>query len=336
MSSTRLINTSNFSQILRAKLIKTEEKKLFITNFKNSIQESDLTSPANCNGFGRIRHFRRLETKTWMPDNLPIEPSRKALGLKEQAMMPAQVFQLGACNWRCWYCFVDFSLLSANERHGDWLTTDEIVELYKKEVTRPIIIDLSGGQPDLTPEWVPWMMESLKKFELDNTTYLWSDDNLSSDYFWKFLTKNDHETIAGYKNYGRVGCFKGFDDVSFSFNTLATPDLFNQQFDLMKRFVTFGLDIYGYAIFTTPNRTDLKHKVAIFVDRLQAIHGNFPLRIVPLEIKEYKANINRIKKIPAEVMESQYYVLEAWQTELLKRYTSKDLSKNMANVRIHN
>jgi len=50
------------------------------------------------------------------------------------------------------------------------------------------MIDLSGGQPDLTPEWIPWMMEELNNRGLTDKVYLWSDDNLSNDYFWKYLS----------------------------------------------------------------------------------------------------------------------------------------------------
>jgi len=33
------------------------------------------------------------------------------------------------------------------------------------------MIDLSGGQPDLTPEWIPWMMECLSDKGLNKKVY---------------------------------------------------------------------------------------------------------------------------------------------------------------------
>ena len=89
------------------------------------------------------------------------------------------------------------------------------------------MIDLTGGQPDLTPEWVPWMIEELRRRELTNKVYLWSDDNLSNDYFWRYLTDDQRAAIKGYRNYGRVACFKGIDRGSFAFNTGADPALFD-------------------------------------------------------------------------------------------------------------
>ncbi|MES1181707.1 MAG: hypothetical protein ABUL44_02835, partial [Flavobacterium sp.] len=52
------IDTKNFSQHLRSKAIDRENKKILITNFSGSDQEKDLSEPSNCNGFGRIRHFK--------------------------------------------------------------------------------------------------------------------------------------------------------------------------------------------------------------------------------------------------------------------------------------
>ena len=83
------------------------------------------------------------------------------------------------------------------------------------------MIDLTGGQPDLVPEWVPWMMRALQESGFEDRVYLWSDDNLSNDYFWRFLSPADQELVATWPMYGRVCCFKGYDPTSFAFNTAA-------------------------------------------------------------------------------------------------------------------
>src|SRR5688572_18884496 len=84
-----------------------------------------------------------------------------------------------------------------------------------------------------------------KNLSLEEKIYLWSDDNLSNDYFWQFLMPEDIELIGTYRNYGKVCCFKGFDSASFSFNTKAAPELFDQQFRLFKRYLGLGIDIYA-------------------------------------------------------------------------------------------
>ena len=284
--------------------------------------------PPNCAGFGRVRHFYRYT------NSLPIDPAQKALGVGKTDLLRAQVFQLSACNWRCWYCFVDFPLLSADPNHASWLTTDELVKLYADQHDRPQVIDLTGGQPDLAPEWIPWMMRSLKGFGLDKSTYLWSDDNLSTDFFWRYLNEDDLELISSYHNYGRVGCFKGFDEVSFSYNTSAAPELFDQQFILIKRLVYLGLDQYCYTTFTTPDIHIIKDKMARFVDRLQNIDPMLPLKTIPLEVKGFYANSKRLAKTPSDIIENQYVAIDAWREELDRRYNNEQLSMNIADVRL--
>ena len=126
-----------------------------------------------------------METPSPLPANpLPMLPAAHRLGASLERVSNAQVFQNASCNWRCWYCFVPFNLLAANEAHAAWLTPDQLVGLYLAEDERPRVIDCSGGQPDLIPEWVPGIMEALTARGLANQVYLWSDDNLSNDYFW--------------------------------------------------------------------------------------------------------------------------------------------------------
>src|ERR1035437_1378640 len=123
---------------------------------------------------------RPQPTSPVCPTNpLPIAPACKALGLDPPSVMTAQVFQNAACAWRCWFCFVPYNLLSADPKRGEWLTAEDLVQLYRKEPECPFVIDLSGGSPDLVPEWTPWMMRALADAGLDSSTYLWTDDNLS-------------------------------------------------------------------------------------------------------------------------------------------------------------
>jgi uncharacterized Fe-S cluster-containing radical SAM superfamily protein len=246
--------------------------------------------------------------------------------------MNAQVFQNAACNWRCWYCFVPFKLLSASEEQAGWLTADEMVQLYMRESVRPVIIDCSGGQPDLVPEWVPWMMRALRANSLSGSVYLWSDDNLSNGYFWRFATKEDRALVSSYALYGRVCCFKGFNTESFTFNTRAEPDLFNRQFVLFSQLLSLDIDLYAYATFTTPNDTHLARDMVDFVDRLQAIHANLPLRLVPLRIETFGVVQSRVQPIHERALAIQEHAVLAWNAELVKRFTRKECGVPMPLV----
>jgi uncharacterized Fe-S cluster-containing radical SAM superfamily protein len=231
------IPTDEYSADLRTRAIRPETQQILISRIAGSDQELDLSEPPNCDGYGRVRHFRLTTTPPWPTNQLPIAPASHALGIPTADVMTAQVFQNAACNWRCWYCFVPFSMLSAKTSNSAWLSAAEMIDLYLAEAEdhRPLVIDCSGGQPDLVPEWVPWMLRELRKRGLGESVYLWSDDNLSNDYFWRYVSPPDRQLLASSSHYGRVCCFKGFDEASFAFNTKAAPSLFTRQFEPRKQ-----------------------------------------------------------------------------------------------------
>ena len=328
----KLIDTKKWSAQWRRAGIDVENERVLVTDFRDTQQEADLSEPPNCEGFGRIRHFRRATSPGWPPNPLPIEPASRFLGLPAEDVLNAQVFQNAVCNWRCWYCFVPFELLSANPRHSAWLTASELLDLHFAQPSPPKVIDLSGGQPDLTPEWVPWMIRELQSRGVEQELYLWSDDNLSTDYFWAYLTSSDIDLISGAKNYGRVCCFKGYDERSFSFNTLADGSLFSQQFELMRRFVDLGLDVYAYVTLTSPYSDDIAQHMRSFVDSLQAIHENLPLRTVPLEIQLFSPMHPRITQEHQKAIRIQKLAIDAWNREIDDRYSSEKKSLSITDV----
>ena len=334
------IDTEVVSKRLRDKAINLNEKSVSITNFLNSEQKKDIKENPNCEGFGRIRHFKYQNSANWPKNPLPILPAIKALNGNPSQEIKAQVFQNSICNWRCWYCFVDFKLLNGNPNHSSFKTCEELLDLLVKEPNYPKIIDLTGGQPDLTPEWVPWMMDALIDRGLENEFYLWSDDNLSNDYFWRYLSADQIQKIQKYEKYGRVCCFKGIDKNSFALNTKANPDLFDYQFDLVKRLIPLNLDLYFYITLTTSVETDLHQSVPKFFDKIQSIHKNLPLRIVPLEIKEFTPVLNRFNKTKSDLnllkshIESQNLAIELWGHEMTKRFSAEELLLPITNVKI--
>jgi uncharacterized Fe-S cluster-containing radical SAM superfamily protein len=315
------INTDEFSQQLRVKSIDLAAERLLVTNLKGTAQEQDLSEPPNCDGYGRIRHFRRRGAAGWPENPLPIDPAAHKLGLPRDDVILAQVFQNASCNWRCWYCFVPFDLLKANADHSGWLSAAELLDLYQKDQSPPRVIDLSGGQPDLTPEWVPWMMRELSRRGLQDSVYLWSDDNLSNDYFWRFLSDDDIATVTAYRNYGKVCCFKGFDPTSFAFNTMAAPELFERQLELFRRYLELGIDIYAYATFTTPVSDNIPVQMSRFVDALQAICPNLPLRVVPLEIREFAPVKSRLSDQHLDAIKFQWLAIDSWKSEIERRFS---------------
>jgi uncharacterized Fe-S cluster-containing radical SAM superfamily protein len=329
-----IIDSEGLAQQLRVRSIRPESREILMSRLEGSDQEQDLTEPPNCNGFGRLRHFKMSTPPPWPANQLPILPAAHSLGVPPEQVSLAQVFQNASCNWRCWYCYVPFNLLAANPEHSGWLTPADMVGLYANEPARPLVIDCSGGQPDLVPEWIPWMMEALRARGLTEDVYLWSDDNLSNDYFWRYLTSEQRATLSGYQHYGRVGCFKGFNSSSFSFNTKADPTLFDGQFDLFRRLLTLGIDLYAYATFTAPDDSRLVADMASFVDRLQEIHPNLPLRLVPLRIKSFGVVESRVGQSKNVAIEIQEDAVRAWNDQLSSRFSIDERAVPMPLVSV--
>lgn len=332
----RFINTIKYSNYLRRKGLNKEKNQFLITNFIDTLQYNDLTKKPNCSGFGRIHHFRRKAFSDWPMNPLPIDPACAALNLPKVDVLEVQLFQIAICSWRCWYCFVDNKLLCGDTRYSKYLSIEELIELYNAEANPPCVIDLSGGQPDLVPEWTYHFVKALEQKRNDKKIYLWSDDNLSNDFIWKYLTKEQVDYLSKASNYGRVGCFKGFDDYSFSFNTKADPSLFKKQFKIMKRLVDSKFDIYGYVTLTTNRTNDLYKNVKIFIDRLQnEIDPIFPLRIIPLKILNFTPTAHRITDEQKIALEVQYDVMKCWLEELNKRYSQKEINQPIYSNTFH-
>lgn len=314
------IDTEVLSKKYREVAIDLRNKSILITNYSGSEQEKDFSEPANCEGFGRIRHFKLRANEGWPNNPLPIIPAAKALGLEFLNEIRAQVFQNSVCNWRCWYCFVDFKLLNGDKRFSKYITCYDLLEMYTKQDNRPPMIDLSGGQPDLTPEWVPWMIDAIKERGLEDEVFLWSDDNLSNDYFWRFLSTKQIDTILSYRMYSRVCCFKGIDEKSFQINTKAHPDLFYNQINLFGKLFALGIDIYGYITLTAPTNTSFCSVIPRLLDEIQKIHPNLPLRIIPLKILEFTPAKGRMSDLEKDCIIGQNTAIEIWQYELEKRF----------------
>ena len=326
--------TDSYSATLRSRAWRAGTRELLVARIAGSAQEDDLSTPPNCRGLGRRRHFRRETSPGWPSNSLPIDPASRYLQLESDSLLVAQVFQNLACNWRCWYCYVPFNLLGGNPRLGEFVTADALVDLLLAEKEPSHVIDISGGQPDLVPEWTLDTLKALEVRGLDASIYVWSDDNLSTDGLWCHLSASEIRWMASRPNHGRVGCFKGFDASSFSFNTGAEPELFGRQFELFDRLRKTGFDIYGYITLTTPNSESIERGIPILVDRLQSIHSNLPLRIVPLEIGVFGPVEARLNESRNQALDNQHMAIAAWKRELEIRFTPEQLEMGICDVDI--
>jgi len=315
----------------RENYIDLQTKKILIAQISGSTQECDLTKKPNCDGFGRIRHFRRY-VDNWVDDTLPIDPAAKALGLPNQLPeINAQVFQNAFCNMSCWYCFVPDELKNAST--GAWFSADGLIDKFVNEKEQSKVIDISGGNPELIPEFIKWTMEVLLKKGLQDKFYLWSDDTLSTDIMKEKLSAKEIKYMASYPNYGKVCCFKGFDKQSHIFNSGSSADNYDKQFARLRYYIKAGFDTYGYITLTTDSMVGITKRIKSFFDRLQKdVHENFPLRIVPLKIFNFTPTSGRMQTLHSQSIENQKKVLDVWQEVLNKKFDNSQLNQNIADV----
>lgn len=322
----------------RSTFIDIKNEKILLAKIAGSEQEQDLSEKPTCNGYARIHHFKRL-IKDWINDPLPIEPANRYFQRPDnEPQINVQVFQLPICNMNCWYCFVPDNLKNLSDKNSKWFSMKELVDLLENNCTDKTVIDLSGGNPELTPEWPLWLARELKRRNLDEKYYIWSDDTLSTENMFSYLTDKEIKELASYKNYGKVCCFKGFDAESYEYNCKLSKEVFATSFKILKKYIDYGFDVYGYITLTTNNVANIESKIASFMDKVQKeVSYCFPLRIVPLKIFQFTPTKSRmIKNIDSKkiAIENQNIVIKAWVKELNKRFDKKEISQNICDVRI--
>ncbi len=329
------MNFDNYFQTCRNSVYRSDTKEFLLSRFLLSDQEKDLSVPPNCEGYGRVRHFKRFIAENWGLDPLPIDPAIKALKLPDTDLIEAQVFQIASCNVNCWYCFVPDALKHANETTSKWFSASEMIELFCKDNNCIKVIDLSGGNPELVPEWILETMKALIKKNLQDKVYLWSDDTLTTDYTFKYLKKDEINFFKSYKNYGKVCCFKGFDAHSFSFNTKLPMELFYLQFENFAKYLELGLDLYAYVTFTTDNAEYLDDKIGAFIDKLIKCHPLLPLRTVPLKISIFTPVKARLTPQHEISLNNQQLVHNEWKKQLKMRYSAVQLNTRIPDVSLY-
>jgi hypothetical protein len=117
-----------------------------------------------------------------------------------------------------------------------------------------------------------------------------------------------------------MGCFKGFDEESFSFTTLAPEERFETQFEIAGRIMAAGFRFYAYATFTTRDTNRLHERMRRFIDRLQTVHHRLPLLTTPLAIKPFSAMTPRLNDERRKSLEHQITAFQVWDEELQKRF----------------
>lgn len=102
----------------------------------------------------------------------------------------------------------------------------------------------------------------------------------------------------------------------------------------MRRYLETGIDLYAYATFTALVADGIEDAMKRFVDRLQSLHPNLPLRTVPLKIGAFGVVKKRLAVNDERyaAVEHQKRAIEAWKTELDARFSSEERSNPIVDV----
>jgi len=98
------------------------------------------------------------------------------------------------------------------------------------------------------------------------------------------------------------------------------------QFNIHRRFIETGVDFYTYLVPTTSTARNLEAKIACFMSHLQETAGRYaPLKLSVIEIRDYGPTKMRLTPKRERALKLQYKVMEAWEKELRRRFSWREL-----------
>ena len=288
----------------------------------------------NCDEFGMIRIFQRNKFNDWNADPIPMDIISSKMKTKKLDKIPVQMFEVAKCNLHCWWCYLPKQLRNITEEYTKWFSVSELFNLFERENNDVKVIYLSGGNPELVPEFVYSFMKELDKRKRSQEIFLWSDDVLTTDFLIEKMSKEQINYMTKYKNYAKICCLKGFDNESFEYNTGMDKKEFDNQIKRLKICIDIGFDVYGYIILVCKDLNDIESKIKKTMDKLQEISYFLPLRIIPIKIEKFSAVIERLNEEREQSILNQYQVLQIWNNELYNRFTKTELECNIADLKL--
>ncbi|MBN2203293.1 MAG: radical SAM protein [Candidatus Aenigmarchaeota archaeon] len=240
----------------------------------------------------------------------------------------AFTIQLSGCNYNCNYCFVPPETNACNPNFSKYFSVKEIVDYFLKareDFNEPInVVRVTGGENMIVPEFVIELYNELEKID---GTYLWIDTNLSATKHMENV-ENELKDVLKRRNVGVTGCFKGTCKEDFSLITGAQQSFFDDQFKAAKLFLDWKTDLYVYLPALVYGNS-VEQKIDGFVNMLQALNKNLPLRVEMLIIHEYPAakrnmELKSKEKRPIPLTD-QRKVFDSWYNKILPKYYSKEM-----------
>ena len=353
------------AEAIRPRMIDLVNKKVLIASFEDTSQLKDIPQTQRMGDHFRVKIYTKRKEIEQGLDNFRREPAAIAA---ERLGEPPSYFskedkrnwqgpriaecnavflgQINGCNLRCWQCYVDDRNNSANPEYGKFFSAEEILIQFLIESRKAQfltdsdrklnILRISGGDPFLVPEIIVWMIEAVQNFGLEDFIYLWVDTNLTvGDFYWKYLSDEQRTKIRNFKNIGFMGCYKGYDEESFTKTCGAAPKFLQEQFKTHRRLIEEGLDVYTYLYPLTYSEPYLREKIIGFMNKLQKeINKYAPLRLTTPCVKKYSPTEMRLTPERERALVLQYPAIEIWKQEIERRFGEKaNLAPHEISVR---
>lgn len=307
---------------MRNRIYRKTDGAVLFANLLGTKEAEDAYHKINLGGFGRIRSFQNFQ----MHIDTGLVVQRKFVRLnsdgKKSSNYSSQVFQVGGCPLRCRYCFVDSKNLNGTNPNSRFFLPADIVQMFLTVWPDIRNLDISGGSPDLCPEFVFELLREIELSGLYGKITVWVESNLDMLYYSR-LPKEMIRYIAAFPNLRFLCSIKGWDNASVRFNTRYLTS-FDKQIEGLKFLNLWHIPLSLYLTFIGDRIPELDDIINLY-SVLNEIHNEIPERCIPLYIKRFHAQGDT-----GEWVTSTYY-----GQERAAKYWDKLISGNCSTAAIY-
>lgn len=299
--------------LMRDNVYRESDGSALFANLLGTKEAEDSYHQINHGGFGRVRNFKNFLFHV----ETDIRERRKFFRLNAAgewcSQFQSQVFQIGICTLKCWYCFVDRENLDGTNPYSAYLKPKDILQMFLESWPNIRNLDISGGSPDLCPEFVLELLCEIERAGLKEKITIWVESNLDVNYYCK-LPRKKIEYMAAFPNFHLLCSLKGWDSPSVAFNTRNTAS-FDQQLDGLRFFYQHNFSLSVYLVFVGKTIANNKEVTELF-NQLKRISRKLPEQCIPIYIKKFHAQGN-VGNSLSKTYDDQKRAARWWDQQIL-------------------
>jgi uncharacterized Fe-S cluster-containing radical SAM superfamily protein len=206
------------------------------------------------------------------------------------------IIQSGVCNFRCWYCYVDYRFLSgrivvkqsAAEVLDQFLSLRDRLEARGKQLN---VLRISGGEPLLVPDLTLACLEEIRRMSLHTTVCVKTETNLSPlitvDGRPLVAHWSAFEEFSQHQNFLLHPTFHGISGENLNETSAVDPDAFEVICEGLQNLLAYRVDFYpSFGANTVP-----VNSVVPFFRWLRKVNTNLPLRFA---VRHFRFDYNAI------------------------------------------